>query len=84
MRQSFHFRRIRRDHDNHRFYFYVCDQEYDHHLNEKMHSLRTLLSREERMSKQVFSFKTKSSKSKKSIKSRRLRQQTKKKERQKQ
>ncbi len=49
-----------------------------------MHSLRTLLSREERISKQAFSFETKSLKSKKSIRSRRSKQQTKTKEWQKQ
>jgi hypothetical protein len=48
LRQLFHFCRIRRDHDRHRLNF--C-QESDHHSNEKMHLLRTLLSREKRMSK---------------------------------
>jgi hypothetical protein len=84
LRQSFHFRRVRRDYDRHRLYFCVYCQKSNHHSNKKMHSLRTLLSREERMSKQTFSFKTRSLKSKKSIKSRRSRQQTKKKKRQKQ
>jgi hypothetical protein len=72
LRQLLRFRRVRRD------------QESDHHSDEEVHSLRTLLSREERMLKQAFSFETKSSKSKKSIKSRRSKQQAKKKKRQRQ
>jgi hypothetical protein len=39
MRQSFHFRRIRRDHDDHRLYFFVCDQKSNHHSHKVLHSL---------------------------------------------
>ncbi len=59
--------------------FFVCVQESDHHSNEVLHSLRTLLSRKKRMSKQAFSSEAKSSKSKRLIRTKRSRQQTKKK-----